>query len=100
MQDGETLQASARETYIEELDDDESVSESHLTTEAPTVLQTQTPKDKKETSKTKDEFREIKIKDERTVNSYFTFHDHIFIIGKIIGHNIFEKGRKLGYHLD
>ena len=70
MQDGETLQASARETYIEELDDDESVSESHLTTEAPTVLQTQTPKDKKETSKTKDEFREIKIKVERGVNNF------------------------------
>ena len=70
LQDGETLQASARETYIEELDDDESVSESHLTTEAPTVLQTQTPKDKKETSKTKDEFREIKIKVERSVNNF------------------------------
>ena len=68
MQDGVTLQASARETYIEELDDDESVSESHLTTEAPTILQPQTPKDKKETTKTKDEFREIKIKVERSVN--------------------------------
>ena len=78
MQDGVTLQASARETYIEELDDDESVSESHLTTEAPTVLQTQTPKDKKETSKTKDEFREIKIKVERSVNNRFYFTIRVF----------------------
>ena len=100
MQDGETLQASARETFIEELEDDESVSESHLTTDAPTILQKQTPKDKQETSKQKDEFREIKIKDERTVNSYFTFHNYIFIIGKIIGYDIFANGRKLGYHLD
>ena len=67
MQDGETLQASARETYIEELDDEESVSESHLTTKPPKVVH-QTPKNKKDSSKQTEEFREIKIIDERHVN--------------------------------
>ena len=72
MQDGETLQASARETHIDEQDDEESVSERHLTTESPkVVLQHQTHKNKKDNSKQEEQFREITIKDERTVNNHF-----------------------------
>ena len=79
MQDGDTLRASARETHIDEQDDDESVSESHLTTESPkVVLQNQIHKNKKDSSKQKEKFREITIKDERTVNNHIRFIIAIF----------------------
>jgi len=81
LQDGDTLLASARETHIDEQDDDESVSESHLTTESPkVVLQNQTHKNKKDSSKKREKFRAITIKDERTVNNRVRFIIVIFFL--------------------
>ena len=70
MQGSEILHASARETNTGE--QDESLPEKYdsVTTEHPTILQTQTTKDTKDQYGQKQQHKEIIIKHQTTVNNF------------------------------
>ena len=84
LQGSEILHASAKETNTGE--QDESLSEKYdsVTTEHPTILQTQTTKDTKEQFGQKQQHKEIIIKNQTTVNSYDNTVYHFFHIQQVL----------------